>query len=200
MNLILIRHAESEANVDRSIYTWQLHHNIMLTEKGKSQSKVLGYSIRNTFTSLLKLNPKVKTSFYISPYNRTRETFNIASKEFEDIKDRINIVYDATIHEHVCGSNHDEISKLQMDYDLYEDNIWYKENGSESLADVYARAKAFLTSLKINHSDDETVFVVSHAGFLSMLEGILTNVEPEVSIKTLRFNNAEMKHFKVDVK
>lgn len=195
MNLILIRHAESHANVDSKVYRTQLHSTIELTEKGKLQAKVAGQTLQQTFITTIKSNRDSKFSIYVSPYIRTRQTYQEISPYISDYTSKTTVRYDATIHEHVCGSNIEEVERIV--YDSKFKNFWYKEPGTESWADVYARAKNFLTSLQVAHLNDPnaTIIVISHVGFLATLEGIILNQNPETAYLDNNFDNAEIKFY-----
>lgn len=65
--LILIRHGESEANVDRSQYARIPDWRITLTRRGKEQARDCGRRLRR----LVKNEPLF---IYYSPYKRTRQT------------------------------------------------------------------------------------------------------------------------------
>lgn len=198
MNLILIRHAESEANINSRVYRTQLHPSIKLSETGILQAKVAGNSVKEAFIRIIKANRSSNFYFYVSPYVRTRQTYEEIAPYIIDYSKRTHVRYDATIHEHICGSNLEEIERIA--YDSKFNDFWYKEPGTESWADVYARAKNFLTALTISHSKDPnaTVVVVSHQGFLTTLEGIIRNQNPETAYLDNHFDNAEIKFFYLD--
>ena len=79
--IILVRHGESEGNVDESVYTRTADPKISLTEKGKAQAKECGREIRE----LIKRDgiEDWKVYFYVSPYKRTRETLRYLGRAFE---------------------------------------------------------------------------------------------------------------------
>ncbi|MCE5166293.1 hypothetical protein HAX54_016983, partial [Datura stramonium] len=67
--IILVRHGESEGNVDKNVYATVPDHRVQLTEKGIEQAKKAGELIRGVVG-------KSKVYFYVSPFLRTRETLN----------------------------------------------------------------------------------------------------------------------------
>ena len=66
--IVLIRHAESEGNVDETMYMRKPDHRIELTEKGKRQAREAGEQLKNL------LGPNETLYVYVSPYLRTMQT------------------------------------------------------------------------------------------------------------------------------
>lgn len=78
--IILVRHGESEGNLDESAYTRIPDPKIALTEKGKVQSEESGRRIREM---IAKDCDDWKVYFYVSPYRRTVETLQYLGRAFE---------------------------------------------------------------------------------------------------------------------
>lgn len=79
--IILVRHGQSEGNVDESVYTRIADPKIALTEKGKAEAEECGKRIRELIE---KDNaPNWKVYFYVSPYRRTLDTLKCLGKAFE---------------------------------------------------------------------------------------------------------------------
>ncbi|CAN0429710.1 unnamed protein product, partial [Laminaria digitata] len=72
--IILMRHAESEGNVDKGIYSLTPDHALKITDKGKRQAAVAGRELK-------KLIGDESVNFIVSPYTRTRMTYEIVRKE-----------------------------------------------------------------------------------------------------------------------
>lgn len=79
--IILVRHGESEGNVDESTYTRIADPKIRLTEKGKVQAQECGQRIRQMIEKDGATDWKVY--FYVSPYRRTLETLQNLAQSFE---------------------------------------------------------------------------------------------------------------------
>lgn len=75
--IILVRHGQSEANVDISIHRTIPDHKIKLTQLGVEQAIKAG----SRLNELLK--PEDTVQFYVSPYLRTRQTFECMSKALD---------------------------------------------------------------------------------------------------------------------
>ena len=67
LRIALIRHGESEANLDKSIFERVPDHAIPLTQHGRDQSAAAGLRLRELFE-----NEPVRV--YVSPYLRTLQT------------------------------------------------------------------------------------------------------------------------------
>jgi broad specificity phosphatase PhoE len=66
--IILIRHGESEGNVDKNHYQFTPDYALNLTQKGIEQAQRAGQEIKNIIGS-------ESLYAYISPYLRTRQTY-----------------------------------------------------------------------------------------------------------------------------
>jgi len=51
-NIVILRHGESEANIDKGLYEFNPDHLIELTEKGKSQCIECGKSLNEIFQEI----------------------------------------------------------------------------------------------------------------------------------------------------
>lgn len=79
--IILVRHGESEGNVDESVYTRVADPKICITEKGKAQAEECGRRIREIIEK--DGAPDWKVYFYVSPYKRTLQTLQHLAFAFE---------------------------------------------------------------------------------------------------------------------
>lgn len=68
MTLLLVRHAESAANVDEALYEQVGDQTIQLTEKGHQQAKDLGIFLKDWYRNN---PPKNNIRLWASPYKRT---------------------------------------------------------------------------------------------------------------------------------
>jgi hypothetical protein len=73
--LILIRHGESEGNVDQEIYKTKADNALHLTNAGWKQAIGAGARLKEVIGD-------ESVYFIVSPYVRTRETFNGLAKSF----------------------------------------------------------------------------------------------------------------------
>jgi hypothetical protein len=79
--IILVRHGQSEGNVDESVYTRVADPKIGLTEKGLAEALECGREIKELIEQDKAGDWKVY--FYVSPYRRTLETLKSLARAFE---------------------------------------------------------------------------------------------------------------------
>ena len=166
MKIYLVRHGESEANVQHVISNRESPFG--LTERGRAQARTLADQLKGI---------PFKTVFS-SPVLRARETADILSKAF-------HLTYQVTeaLREYDCGileEKSDEES-WRLHRAFYEDwttrhNFSNKPEGGECFFDIRDRFLPFIESLK--HEGDDPLLLVGHGGlFHLMLPLILTNID-----------------------
>lgn len=160
--LLLVRHGESEANVDRDITKYVPDQRIHLTAKGRQQAVQAGKQIREMIQ-----DETVK--FIVSPYVRTKETYNGIAQAFPDQK--LMVREDVRIREMEYGNyDAEDMPELQMEKKDFG-AFFYRFPEGESPADVYDRASIFLETLyrswEDNHS--ENLVIVSHGVMILVL-------------------------------
>lgn len=211
MIVYCVRHGESEANKDVSVYLEKLDHEIELSDLGKDQSIKAGEHIlkEENDEDLLLLGTPNRYVFFSSPYKRAKQTTdkiiagmsgNVAGKE---IKQRIKVYHSPVIREQeykVFEDSEDaETKKKEM---IRFGKYWYRFKNAESMADVYGRAMSFYNYLvnKINSGaldkDRDVIVIVSHNEFLKNFKGICEGYCNE-DIRDMKIENA--KPFKVDL-
>lgn len=90
MNIYLVRHGESQANVDVTLYQRMPDHAIPLSEKGRAQAEAAG-------RYLLAMLPRGEhVRLWCSPYLRARQTAacirEVAGDTITDVREHINLV------------------------------------------------------------------------------------------------------------
>ena len=148
MDIIMIRHGESEDNVLRVFGRYQS----TLSVDGIEQ-------IKNTKESLKEFEfDKV----YYSPFKRTRETLNVLGLNGQEDK-RIG-EYDFGIF---SGLTYKEVeAKYPKEYKSWNNNTsGYEIEDGESLEIVYARVKEFLDEIV---EKGQNVVLVTHAGVIRL--------------------------------
>lgn len=81
--IILIRHGECHANTDESKFATEPDYTIELTEKGIAQAKEAGEKLKTIIG-------EESMYFYISPFWRTRSTFEQIARSFPRKQFRFN--------------------------------------------------------------------------------------------------------------
>ena len=137
--IILIRHGESEGNINKRIYNQKPDYSLLLTDKGKQQARAAGNLIKETLG-----NEKIK--FYVSPLFRTRQTFKHICESFPDTQYQWQ--EEPRLREQEWGHLRSleeciEIEKLRDSYGTF----YFRIPDGESAADVYDRVSDFFNTL-----------------------------------------------------
>jgi broad specificity phosphatase PhoE len=145
--IFLIRHGKSQGNVDKSIYKNIPDYAIQLTPVGVNQAMEAGERIRKITGDSIK--------FYVSPFWRTRQTFQEILRAFPTLKKDSDTFYeDPRLREQEwCGRLRKDgfMDEIEAERDSYG-NFYYRFDGGESCADVFDRVSNFLDTL---HRDFE---------------------------------------------
>lgn len=155
--IILIRHAESEGNADRSMYATKPDYALELSKKGIAQSENAGRELREIIKD-------ESAFFYVSPFFRTRMTFEGIAKALD--LEKIKWIEEPRLREQEWGHLHDANTSglIDMQRDAYG-TFYYRIQDGESAADVYDRVSDFFGTL---HRDFEkadsaqNVIIVTH--------------------------------------
>ena len=155
--IILVRHGESEGNLDRSRYHTIQDFALKLTPTGVEQAKQAGIQIKEFLAD-------GKIYVYLSPFFRTRETFQHIRESID--RNVVKAIEDPRIREQDWGHlRHPDDNKGIIEERDNFSTFYYRIPDGESGADVYDRVSNFLDTL---HRDfekpnfPENVLIVSH--------------------------------------
>lgn len=155
--IFLVRHGESEGNVDHSVYNIKPDYSVELTKKGIQQAFEVGKQLKE----LLK-NESVQ--FYVSPFFRTRQTFLGISQHFTNF----NFYEDPRLREQEWGQCRDLKQgfrdQVETERDAYG-HFYYRFDGGESCADVFDRVSDFMNTLFRDFQKEDypkNVIIVTH--------------------------------------
>ena len=137
--IILIRHGESQGNIDVNQYQTVPDYALDLTPKGIEQSKQAGYKIKEIIGS-------ESIHVYLSPYFRARQTYQYLNISIETNVQKV--VEDPRIREQDWGhlrhpNENEEIRRQRDGFSAF----YYRIPDGESGADVYDRVSTFLETL-----------------------------------------------------
>lgn len=156
--IILIRHGECHGNRDQEQFATVPDYTIELTDKGIEQAHEAG-------SRLKELVGDESVYFYISPFWRTRSTFEQIAKAFP----RNQFVYseEPRLREQEWGylRTHDELKELLHERKEYG-SFYYRFPGGEAASDVYDRINDFLGSLHrdMKHHDyPQNCVLITHS-------------------------------------
>lgn len=161
--ILIIRHAQSEGNRDKTIHQTTPDHKVGLTSEGHQQAVAAGQKLRD----LLRADDTLH--FFISPYRRTRETTEgilsglctnePAPSPFQ--RSRIKVYEEPRLREQDFGNfqpGTEEVERLWHERAKYG-HFFYRIPHGESGADVYDRITSFNGSLWRRFSDDDMASV-----------------------------------------
>jgi broad specificity phosphatase PhoE len=162
-HIILVRHGQSEANINKGMYEHTPDHLMNLTDTGKAQC----------LDCAQKLAPYTEgqnVTVWQSPYNRTRQTATEIMRYSKPADLRVK--EDPRLREQDWGNfyTEEEAAKQNTDRRRHSEFFYRIENG-ESGADVYDRISTYLETLYRDFSHDdwtETVLISSH-GITSLI-------------------------------
>ncbi|KAL1316734.1 hypothetical protein HN51_068885 [Arachis hypogaea] len=144
--IILVRHGESQGNVDESVYARVADPKIGLTSKGKAQSEECGRRINDIIQKDGDHNWQLY--FYVSPYRRTLETLQSLARPFP--RHRIaGFREEPRLREQDFGNfqNREKMRVEKAMRQLYG-RFFYRFPNGESAADVYDRITGFRETLR----------------------------------------------------
>ncbi|KAI4301843.1 hypothetical protein L6164_035083 [Bauhinia variegata] len=168
--IILMRHGESQGNLDTAAYTTIPDHQIPLTPQGITQARGAGARLRRVITSdSCSLNWRVY--FYVSPYVRARSTLREIGRSFSR-KRILGVREECRVREQDFG-NFQVQERMKSVKETRErfGRFFYRFPDGESAADVFDRVSSFLESLwrdldmnRLHHdpSHDLNLIIVSH--------------------------------------
>lgn len=137
--IFLVRHGQSQGNVDTSMYSHTPDYKLELTEIGMNQAIEAGKELKHLIGS-------ESVKFYISPLWRTRSTFKGILQSFK--KNEFEYIEDPRIREQEWGhlKSVEESARVNKERDDYG-TFYYRIPDGESGADVYDRVAAFMETL-----------------------------------------------------
>ncbi|XP_002968785.2 phosphoglycerate mutase-like protein AT74H [Selaginella moellendorffii] len=144
--IILVRHGQSEGNIDEGAYTRIPDSKISLTEAGWRQAIECGKRIRTLVES--DGAPDWKVYFYVSPYRRSLQTLKAIGMAFE--RERIaGVREEPRLREQDFGNFQDqERMRVEKEIRLRYGRFFYRFPNGESAADVYDRITGFRETLR----------------------------------------------------
>jgi broad specificity phosphatase PhoE len=161
--IILVRHGESQGNIDKTIYSKIPDYAVPLTDNGKHQAFWAGPKIRKAL-SIDSYIDKPQVFFYVSPFRRTRETFQEIAKDFNEREYQYR--EDPRLIEQMWSGRmptgfDEEQEKEREGYGSF----YYRFDGGENILDCYIRVSSFLDTLFRDFEKKdfpENVVIIAH--------------------------------------
>ncbi|KAL7511875.1 hypothetical protein ACHAXN_009658 [Cyclotella atomus] len=140
--IILLRHGESQGNVDQNAYVTTADWRIPITEVGRGQAADAGKRLREKI-----VEPDAKVLFYFSPYLRTKQTLDEILPFFCE-KDILGIMEEPRISEQQIGNfqNVQQVLDAKSERSKFG-RFFYRFPSGEAGLDVYSRVSSFIPTL-----------------------------------------------------
>jgi broad specificity phosphatase PhoE len=153
--IVLVRHGESVANLDKTVYERTPDHDVPLTPRGHEQAANAGKYLRELFQG-------EPVRVYVSPYLRARQTLDGMGLE-----DLIESPREEPRLREQDWANLQDTADIERQEELRDSfgHFYYRFTHGESGADVYDRVSTFLETMHrdFDHADaPPNVLLVSH--------------------------------------
>ena len=155
LRIALIRHGESEANLDKTVYERTPDHAVPLTPLGHEQAAKAGRELRELFE-----NQPVRV--YVSPYLRARQTLDSLG-----LDDLIELPREEPRLREQDWANLQDTADIERQEQLRDSfgHFFYRFTHGESGSDVYDRVSTFLETMHRDFDSPDAprnVLLVSH--------------------------------------
>jgi broad specificity phosphatase PhoE len=174
MNLIFVRHGQSEANVERVISNRGWVHP--LTATGIEQARDLAARLQSVGASKI----------FTSPLRRAVETAEILAQSLQvpvEVTDALR-EYDCGVLEGKSDAESWQLHRQVKHSWLVDCEFENRIDGGESHQDIQARFLPFIAGLADSLSEEETVILVGHGGtYQCMLPSLCTNLDMDAGLK-----------------
>ena len=160
--IILVRHGESEANADKTIWKEIPDNLVSLTENGRQQALEIGKRVE----AILEQEKCARIHLVVSPFERTLQTAGQMRKAFEKRVVRTDI--ESRIREQEMGNLQGEEFVKYRQEQVRVGRFWYRFPTGEAGTDVIDRVKSwwFESVLPINtrvgYKAIDAIVVVTH--------------------------------------
>jgi broad specificity phosphatase PhoE len=152
--IILIRHGQSEGNVNKQIYYTTPDYAVQLTDSGINQVK----HSANSLKAIIGENP---VAYYVSPFWRTRQTYMVLKKTIPEWR----YYEDLRIREQEWLTSFQAVDTIDEKARDSFGHMYYRFGTGESNADVYDRISDFLNTLFRDFQKEdfpENTIIVTH--------------------------------------
>jgi broad specificity phosphatase PhoE len=162
--IYLIRHGESEGNIDEGIYKTIPDWQIGLTSKGKKQAIEARHILYKDIQENIPVphwGDRAPVFIYSSPLTRAKQTAEIINSSFN-----AKIFYDPRLREQEWGNYAEEpiVKKIARERKRFS-TFYYRMPNGESGADVFDRISTFLDTMFRDFSKENfpwNVIIASH--------------------------------------
>ncbi len=211
--IFLIRHGESEGNVNLAKHAEIPDPAIQLTDRGTQQSFSAGLKLAEFLQAEIRQDPSLSRTRYrlwYSPYQRTKQTKDAFLKGLrQHLPDCIENIYqhpllaeqsfgdfDGLTREQRCQKDPEAYAKMQS-YSAYHCWFFARPPNGESQFDVYRRVQPFNSLIQKQAQNPvrpiENVIVVAHGAVIRALAMDLLCADVDYFNKTENPKNASIR-------
>lgn len=135
--IVLVRHGEAEGNVDETVFERKPDHTLALTDRGRAQCARAAEVLEDLFG-------EEGVQAYVSPYARTRETFELLRPRLRCVA----VYEEPRLREQDWGNFQDgaHIAQQKEERNRFG-HFFYRLANGESGADVFDRVSGFFETL-----------------------------------------------------
>ena len=175
--IILVRHGQSEGNVDKSMYTHKPDWKLDLTPLGVEQAIAAGKAVH----PLIRDGEQVKV--YCSTFYRARQTCAHVMEAFKKTHNHVSVTEDPRLREQERANHYSEMEMAIIDKERDEyGTFYYRFPGGESCGDVYDRVSGFLETMFRDFTKDDfpqNVIIVAHGMLIRVFLMRILHWSPE---------------------
>lgn len=184
--IILVRHGNSIANNNYDILKNTPDNKIHLSEKGVEQAKLAGKRLK-------ELIGNESIQFYVSPYQRTKDTYKYILESLKD--NHSDCIVTSILREQEYGNLQSEMDK-QFEEQKIVGEFYFRFKNGESGSDVSARMSIFLQYLfrrilSIDYHTWDNIVIVSHALTIKYFMMVFLNKPVKEYYNMKQLGNAE---------
>lgn len=204
VRILLVRHGESEGNVNKCVYAERPDHALALTAAGRVMARQAGEAIRNFFIQEwgCKANMDNQVRLWVSPYDRTRQTaeellrsLNTPDEQWVDnVRESPFLVEQDFGAFEGTGSGMEKYSEEQRRMALkkeFDGHYWSRWPNGESFFDVCVRMSGIISDITagflmspVGRPPIRTVIIVSHGVTIRAFLSVWFRYSPEWCAKS----------------
>lgn len=164
-HIILVRHGQIQANVDKLWHGWTDSH---LTPEGRQQASLAGQRLAKEHDDI--------TAVYASPLQRTRDT---AAAIAEALQHQVAVHEDLKEYGigQLEGESFSDLHKVHNFFEKVNKDQHYAPDGGESFHNVSTRVTAALRELAARHPGEKIV-AVSHGAAMALALASILHDDP----------------------
>lgn len=163
ITLYLIRHGQSEGNVNTQVYYDKNDSDIELTALGHSQSLAAGAELAGMIGHY---TPRIICSSYMRAKQTASGIYSVLAEDHQP-----SLQEDVLLREREWGSLRTVVDNRHLKREEHF-NFYYRAMGGESFADAYSRVVLFFQWLELRRlrdsQDDSPIIIVSHGEWIRL--------------------------------